>query len=377
MEYGYWIVAGKRYINKLQAVVDAVPNGWWPHFDFHEERFSSHNWQIEPTESLEDLYCERARYLRNNYTHITIEFSGGADSWNALYSFLRQGLHVDAVLHKYVDAGLTNAGDCSSANQSSEGRFQAWPWFQRFQELDPNIAWHTQYLQDDIVKGWSQTPLTPFQINYVNGNQITKIPGLVVDYPKFIPQNKTSALIYGTDKPNLLFENNNFYLYFIDDGVIARAVMERNEIDIPFTDILFYWDPDCVKLLIKQAHIVMNWFRQHPDMLPLISNRHYRNTELYHEIVNALIYPEFEKIWQAKKAQGTNVQTHETWFHTKSHDNPAVVNWKKSLTDLSNIVQSTLTGTEFESFIQTETYDNKKYSRLANSFSKMYLLGSL
>ena len=97
-------MAGKRYYNKLKAVVDAVPHGWWPHFYFHEDKFSKYNWAVEPKETLSELYKNRAKSIREKFDHITIEFSGGADSWTALYSFLRQGLHVDVVSHRYVDA---------------------------------------------------------------------------------------------------------------------------------------------------------------------------------------------------------------------------------------------------------------------------------
>ena len=92
--FGHWVVAGKKYYNKLQAVVDSVPKGWWPHFYFHEDKFSKFDWTTEPVETLTDLYKKRALSLRQKFDHITIEFSGGADSWTALYSFLRQGLHV-------------------------------------------------------------------------------------------------------------------------------------------------------------------------------------------------------------------------------------------------------------------------------------------
>ena len=130
--FGHWIVAGKKYYNKLQAVVASVPKGWWPHFYFHEDKFSKFDWSIEPAESLTDLYKKRALSIRQKFDHVTIEFSGGADSWTALYSFLRQGLHVDVVSHRYADAIDLDENNKKVINQAAEAKYKTWPCVKKF-----------------------------------------------------------------------------------------------------------------------------------------------------------------------------------------------------------------------------------------------------
>ena len=376
-EYGHYVVAGRRYNNKLKAVIDAVPNGWWPHWNFYEDQFSKINWSIEPTESLEDLYCRRARSLRQQYEHISIEFSGGADSWNALYSFLRAGCHVDAVIHRYLDVGLTDISDLSATNQYSEGRFQAYPWFKRFQELDPNLKWYTYYLTDNLINAWAQTPLDVFELNANQVVNILKVPGDGMIAYDCIPPFKTSALVYGLDKPNLFFKNNNFYLFFADEPVHGRGLVERTEIGVPHTDIMFYWDPDCTDLLIKQAHIVMNWFKKHPQYLTLINNRKQRNRDLYYNIVNALVYPEYKPDWQSTKVTGKTFLDSEIWFHCGNPENLAVRNWKNRINDYSGLVHDTLHETQFETFLEAEQHNGNDYYNLPNSWSHLYKIGSL
>jgi len=371
--YGHWQVSDRSYLNKLQSVVDAVPHGWWPHFYFQEKEFSSYDWLVEPPTDLSELYRHRARQLRTQYDHITIEFSGGADSWIALYSFLSAGLHVDAVYHKYSDAGTQGENDRSVKNQASEAKYQAWPWFKRFQELDPHIQWHLKYITDDIVQGWQTGALDPLEYNCLHVGYVTKIPSLITDVPGFIPSLGRNAIVYGTDKPNLFFENNKFYLYFNDTPIIHRAFIERSQLNLNIEDVLFFWDSECCDLLAKQAHIVMNWFKKNPKMLYLINNRSYRNTGLYYDIVNSLIYPDFRADWQSEKASGVHVMSHEAWFHNSSYNTAHGKNWHTSMNNMTNLIKNTLNNTEFSSFVQHEG----NYARLPDGWSKMYCIGEL
>jgi hypothetical protein len=372
-QFGHWEVAGKKYYNKLQAVVDAVPNGWWPHFNFNEHKFSLFDWSIEPTETLDLLYNQRAYNIREKYDHITLEFSGGADSWYALYSFVRQGLHVDVVSHKYADAFELGEHNKGAENQSAEAIYQAWPWFNKFKELSPNMEWRLTYVTDMIINRWSRESLDPFKYNIFHIGIIPKLGDSTMSALKFIPFNSKSAIIYGLDKPNLIFEDNKFYLYFPDIPIMHRAVIERSLENLPVDDILFYWDRDCARLLSKQAHLIMNWFKRNPTMLPIISNRHYRDNDIYYGIVDKLIYPEYQRTWQSEKAKGQYKCTNEKWFHNDSKDTTYGDNWHKSMKKLSSVVTDTLTGTQFESLIKTE--DN--YSILPGMWSKLYYLGSL
>lgn len=371
--FGHWAVAGKNYYNKLKAVIDAVPQGWWPHFYFHEHVFSKHNWKQDPSQSLDQLYNQRAQQLRSKYEHITVEFSGGADSWYVLYSFLRQGLHVDVVFHKYVDMLDLGKQNLSAANQHAEAKYQAWPWFKKFQELDPNMKWHLVYVKDMIIDYWTGHRADPFDNNIFHVGIVPKLAHISVDQYSFIPGNKSSAVVYGLDKPNLFFKDNKFYLYFSDATIMHRTVLERWQAGIPMTDVLFYWDPDCCELLTKQAHVVMNWFRRNPSFLPLISDQTRRDSDLYFDIVNQLIYPEYQKTWQSEKAKGKYKMTHEKWFHHTGDNTKHVKNWQASMQSLSDTVQSTLIGTEFESFVEIED----GFFILPNGWSKMYEIGSL
>jgi hypothetical protein len=372
-KFGFWEVCGQRYRNKLQAVTAAVPQGHWPHFNFNDAVFGSYDWSRPPAQELGNLYKQRARTLRERYDYVTIDFSGGADSWNVVWSFLSQGLHVDKLIYRLDVNSSQSPDDKSSANCAAEGRFSAYPWFKKWQELDPNLSWHTHEITEQIIQGWSANVLDPLQFNNLHPGYITKIPFLINDNAQVNSLLGRSVSITGCDKPNLLFESGKFYLYFPDGVILHRGVIDRAAIDKPNDDVMFYWDPECCDLLCQQAHLVMNWFRAHPQMLPLISNRHYRNNESYYKIVNAVVYPEYEEIWQTEKAKGFNLMTHETWFAKDYQTTRHGRNWAQSVQTASDIIQTALTGTKFSNWMHQE----HDYWHLAGSISRLYYLGDL
>jgi len=375
--FGFWEVAGKQYDNKLKAVVDAVPQGWWPHYNFFEEQFSQYNWTLEPTQSLSELYQERARKLRSKYSFIAIEYSGGADSWNVLYSFIKQGLKVDLVIHKVAEAAIKGReNDKSIENSAAESYYQAYPWYKKFLELDPTLKWHTYNTTDEIINGWSTSSLDPFEVNSLHIGHMNKVPGIVTDGYSFIPNNAT--ILYGIDKPNLVVKDSKFYLYFPDHSVTCRAFAERERLGLPTTDIMFYHDPDCFNLIAKQAHIVMNWFRKHPELLWLLETERPKGVDdgvlkSYRRLIISLIYPDYQEYWQPDKSSGFNKFEYDWWFHSSGPESKHVQNWQASMTKQSDIIAQTLTGTQFEKFIKTE----QDYNVLPICWSKWYYLGDL
>jgi hypothetical protein len=94
---GYYEVGDKIYFNKIEAVRAASQTKQQLVWHFHDDVFGKFDWSIRPQGTLRDLYRERAQQIRDKYDYIIIYFSGGADSWTVLNSFLANGIHVDEV----------------------------------------------------------------------------------------------------------------------------------------------------------------------------------------------------------------------------------------------------------------------------------------
>lgn len=369
--FGSWIVNGRNYTNKLSAVIDAVKTGHWIHWDFNDQVFGQYDWTREPSASLSDLYGDRARRLREQYAHVAVEFSGGADSWNLLYHFCRQNLPVDTVIHRYSDRLVKGAENKTSENQWAEGKFQAWPSFQRLRELNPDLKWHTWNITEQIQDYWSSANIDFSLHNNLQPGTALKTPGHTDINPAGIPDLPSSAMIYGLDKPVVEFRDGKFYLLFYDYQIILRSVLERQLLGVGMQDILFYWDPANVDMLAKQGHIIMNWFRANPDQLPLINHK-----PSYLAIVNRLIYPEYQLLWQSEKPTGLFSQSHERWF-TDDQSLTGSAQWHQVRRNHTDLLESVLAGTEYTKYLKADPAANQQYKVLAACPSNAYYLGSL
>ena len=95
---GYYTCAGLEFESKIQAMVHAATVKKEIVWHFNDDVFDKHNWSDEPESTLDQLYNQRARQIREEYDYVILSFSGGADSFNVLESFLRQGLLIDEII---------------------------------------------------------------------------------------------------------------------------------------------------------------------------------------------------------------------------------------------------------------------------------------
>ena len=370
--FGHWVVAGKKYSNKLQAVIDAVKLGHWIHWDFNESSFKKYNWTQEPVQSLQSLYDERARRIREKYAFVAIEFSGGADSWNMLYAFCRQRLKVDLVIHKYAGETVKGPEDLSAENHWAEGKYQAWGWFTKLKELNPDMQWVTWDIEKPIQDGWRDGPVDFLFHNNLHPGSVIKMPDRANVNPFDIPELPSTAYLFGIDKPIVELYPDGWYLTFYDNHIISRSVIERNMLGLGWDDLLFYWDPDCVPLMIKQAHTIMNFFRKNPGHSELLKKAGPRGWN-YKNFIISLIYPEYRAVWQSDKPQGTFAFTNENWFI--SHiQNSASTQWHETLNQYSDLLLNITEGTPFRQYINQDA-GAANYNVFADCPSHHYYLG--
>ena len=95
---GFYVCDGVQFDSKIKACMHSMKVGQRVVWNFNNRVFKEHNWAVEPTETLDQLYDERCRELRGKYDYIMLSYSGGADSHNILASFIRQGLHIDEIV---------------------------------------------------------------------------------------------------------------------------------------------------------------------------------------------------------------------------------------------------------------------------------------
>jgi hypothetical protein len=97
---GYWLVEDEYYTNKVNAIIAAQHRNLGPEgitFHYNDEYWDQIKWHIEPTETLKELYIQRAKQLRKKYKTLILRFSGGADSYNILRTFVDNNIKLDVV----------------------------------------------------------------------------------------------------------------------------------------------------------------------------------------------------------------------------------------------------------------------------------------
>ena len=100
----YYQVGSRIFYSKVEALIEATQTNVHPTWHFADHVWSAINWQQDFNRDLRELYYGRARQLREMYDYIVISYSGGSDSRTVLDSFLKQGLHVDEILHAWPRA---------------------------------------------------------------------------------------------------------------------------------------------------------------------------------------------------------------------------------------------------------------------------------
>jgi hypothetical protein len=375
-KHGYYSVGDRRYLNKLQAVRDAVSIGHWIHWNFHDEEFGQYTWNLEPEYNLDYYYSKRAQRIRETYNHVAVEFSGGADSWNLLYYFCKNNYPVDTVIHRYASEIVAGKYNLAPENQWAEGKYQAWPSFQYLKELDPKLKWVTREIVKPIVDGWTNASIDFEKQNNLHAGSLLKIHSTKSLQELGMPALPSTAVVYGVDKPIIELIDNKFYLVFYDFPLINRAVYDNQLLGSDYvSDVLFYWSADSIDLLAKQAHLIVNYFKNNTDQLYLLDKTQaQKNKTQYLNVINQIIYPEFKPIWQTQKPTGLFEMSHESWF-TQNQSIPGSTKWHETMNNFSNILHHTVKGTGFEKFVHCDV--NSRYSILAACPSKKYYIGDL
>lgn len=139
----------------------------------------------------------------------------------------------------------------------------------------------------------------------------------------------------------------------------------------------FYWHPDATPILIKQGHLIKNWFKSHPEFMYLLSlTPTPEMSKLYQKIIGKIIYPRYNhSLWQVEKFTGLwNIETyHKFMANTESR---ATKNWRNTIKTYSDAV--------YDMYQQHNRLDDAVvkltkhdwYYSLPGCYSKFYYLGS-
>lgn len=331
---GYYKVGDQIFLEKIEAIYAASQSKKQLTWHFHERVFKTIDWKTEPQETLNDLYKNRAQQLRNKYDYIVLFYSGGADSTNMVYSFLKNGIHVDEIVAGAPLSGLRDWQDQNSTtaeNTISETRLVQIPGLKKISEEYPTVKITIHdYFQDMLeyqTDEWlwrsggyiHPTFAARYRLERDEYNHLKKI----------LDSGKTIGFIYGLDKPLITEHNEEYYIMFRDTLVNNAFQALVHPLSNPE---LFYYNAEVPSLLIKQAHVTARYISVpqnkfvYDHMLYNTKNKHLGNawrfdvdpnyhTGIYERAIVPAIYPMLDNmVFQANKPRNAFFAEHDHWF---------------------------------------------------------------
>jgi hypothetical protein len=333
---GFYTVNENAYKSKLEALVNASKTKSDIKWNFNNEVFDNQDWTLEPEVDINTLYKLRAQQIRDEYDYVIVMCSGGADSTNVIYSFLKNGIHIDEIIAGAPLSGLKN-----------------WKWDDK--NINPeNLISETKYAQlpllDEIRNNWPEVKITLHDyfedmINYKTDEWLYQASMWFnasnsrhtlekFDHIKNLAESgKKIAKVYGIDKPILYrSQSGNLYSVIIDVS-IQTAVHQSTKIDYPNLEpVLFYFTPDMPQILVKQSHILAKWtyMPQNSHIKNLMWNANMtieqRSSSIrisnYQRLVAKCIYPYLDgkEVFQAlKQLDGFSRLTSDDGWFVKLH----------------------------------------------------------
>jgi hypothetical protein len=324
-ELGYYTCNGLEFDSKIQAAIYAnqVKNPIVWHFN--NEVFDNYDWSIEPEESLDTLYDQRARELRESYDYVILSYSGGADSHNILMSFIRQGLLIDEIIVNVMTKGsksytVIDSTNTNPINAAAEHDLQTVPRLKEVEHLIPRTKITILDLTDNLIEELTTVGDASWILNKKEG--LNPLGSTRFNYLHFIEvrkrfdKEKKVCLILGIEKPRTFVADNVLHMRFSDRSAnivtVAEYYKEYTNSKVEF----FYWSPKCCRMLAKQAHTIKHFINAFPEKLRFWKNVTPEKHRLYHErVLRTLLYTTWDREWyQADKAIKDWYSEFDTWF---------------------------------------------------------------
>jgi hypothetical protein len=340
----YYFVDGLGFESKIQACLFAAKVNKKVTWDFNRKFFDTYDWSKEPNKTLDQLYNERAKQLREKYDYLILSYSGGADSHNILMSFVRQGLHIDELMINHMSDAwkkfvVLDPNQKASWNTGAEHDLHTIPILKKIQPLIPNtkitVLDLSQNLFDTFLDAGDASwvlerteGLNPLNVTRFNYNYFDEVR-------KRFDKNHKIAMLVGVDKPRVLVKDNNVYTMFNDRAVNIVPVHHHFEEYTNSNLEFFYWSTDAVDLLCKQAHVVKRFIENNPQFVKLWTwdDDYLSNFRLHHEkMLRSIIYTTWDQNWfQTDKAIYDWSSEFDDWFTHGYQDHKAHAIWKEGL----------------------------------------------
>ena len=262
---GFYTVGDRKTYSKQEALEWQATTGVFPEWNFNRRSFDQYDWSREPQQDLWDLYKDRARQIRSRYDHVVIWYSGGSDSSNMLDAWIAADCKIDEIATWW---NYPTSNDSNSKINS---------------EIVNVVLPRIEQLRTAGLKfDFNLIDITSVEMNLINKQKdldyvftgvggpyrmaIARFREEITKYKDMIVAGKKLCFLWGMDKPQLFYDGKQ-YLQFFDIILDANVnLIVKNNAHLGWYDELFYWSPDCLDLIAKQAHCVKRFLDSCDDL---------------------------------------------------------------------------------------------------------------
>lgn len=263
-DQGYWVVNNQIFYNKYKAMLYATQIGKEAKdvtFNFHDAHFDQFNWTEPSNKSLDQLYADHARRLRQKYDYLVLHYSGGPDSHNILDTFARNKILLDEIVIRGSNFDNINVNEIKVENLDAECIVKALPLAKFYKETYfPHLKINFIDIRDQVIDWWKNTKNVADLGHFVSDpNQIIRYDNmklLGVDPEKY--KGRKVGHIFGHDKPIMQVDEIGYYFLFNDECSFKyfkhHGLVDRADYNVEF----FYWNKDNAELIINQCHKILH-----------------------------------------------------------------------------------------------------------------------
>lgn len=343
---GYYLVGEEKFYCKLAALEQHFKTHKPIKWIFNDAVFGKYDWTTEPQESIQDLYLKRALQLREEYDYLILYYSSGVDSGTILDTFLDNNIHLDEVFTFgafEAESDSLYKTDDSPGNYTVEIHKEAIPKLKEIKKTNPHLKVTIHDWTNDVISGyknddWIYEAGCRFQPNVMARN---KFHSLERDHLDLFDKGLKVGHMYGCEKPRVMIDNDRYWFSFLDvlpsTSLGANQQQNQNHWE---NDEYFYWSPDLPEMLIKQGHIIRNFFNENPHLQYILESGKGSDwhKEQYYKYINRLVFPDWDhNIFQVKKPTGPTYNELDSWF-LQDTTTDAFKIWEAGLDRINNIL---------------------------------------
>lgn len=270
--WGHWSVGENIFHVKKDALEFATKHLHLPvYYRWYNRVWDSFNRAKLGKVSLDELYRIRAEQLRQKYSWLTLHYSGGADSHNILYTFLKNKIKLDHIYINWPKKTVNNSAvyTANSVDQSAKNILSEWELCivptlkylaQHHPEIQIEIGDWSENLTENHFKDESFIAASGF---WGAGSLFRNLNESKVSKDK-IDKGINAADMFGFDKPHLFLHPDNITVsMFFHDAAFQTSTNAVGAFEP------FYWSPDLPELAYEMAYSNFQFYNAHP------AERHY------------------------------------------------------------------------------------------------------